>query len=265
MPTAGLTEVMAALSLVTDLGSGFPPEKGLRTCPVALAVADQAGLDDAALADVFQGALLLALGCTSYATENAGHFDDDLAFQRAVHTIDPANPSSFDDFGVWAGPERAPVLRGHFFAIAASVGPQATASSCEASRALGAQLGLRAGAIASLDHVHERWDGLGIPEDVQRGGAAADRADYSPRGAGGHRSSVGWRACSVRCRPPAFRWAPRSVACRARSSRPGAGRRGDRGPRPAERGDRRGAAPEGARRPLASSIGSARRSRISPI
>ncbi len=163
MPTAGLTEVLAALSLVTDLGSGFPPEKGLRTCLVALAVADQAGLDDAALADVFQGALLLALGCTSYATENAGHFDDDLAFQRAVHTIDPANPSSFDDFGVWAGPERAPVLRAHFFAIAASVGPQATAASCEASRALGAQLGLRAGAIASLDHVHERWDGLGIP------------------------------------------------------------------------------------------------------
>ncbi|MEA2146310.1 MAG: hypothetical protein QOG59_1897 [Solirubrobacteraceae bacterium] len=163
MPTAGLTEGLAALSLVTDLGSGFPLEKGLRTCLVALAVAGQAELGDAALADVFQGALLQALGCTSYATENALHFDDDLAFQRAVHTIDPANPASFDDFGAWAGPERAPVLRDYFFTIAASVGPQATASSCEASRALGAQLGLRAGAIDSLDHVHERWDGLGIP------------------------------------------------------------------------------------------------------
>src|SRR5450755_2498384 len=163
MPTVGLTEVLAALSLVTDLGSGFPPEKGLRTCLAAVAVAGQAGLDDAELADVFQGALLQALGCTSYATENAWHFEDDLAFQRAVHTIDPANPASFDDFGAWAGPERAPVLRDHFFAIAASVGPMATASSCEASRALGAHLGLRAGAIASLDHVHERWDGLGIP------------------------------------------------------------------------------------------------------
>jgi hypothetical protein len=130
MPAAGLTEVLAALSLVTDLGSGFPPEKGLRTCLVALAVAGQAGLDHAELADVFQGALLQALGCTSYATENAWHFEDDLAFQRAVHTIDPANPASFDDFGAWAGPERAPVLRDHFFAIAASVGPMATASSC---------------------------------------------------------------------------------------------------------------------------------------
>ena len=130
MPTVGLTEVLAALSLVTDLGSGFPPEKGLRTCLAALAVAGQAGLDDAELADVFQGALLQALGCTSYATENAWHFEDDLAFQRAVHSIDPANPASFDDFGAWAGPERAPVMRDHFFAIAASVGPMATASSC---------------------------------------------------------------------------------------------------------------------------------------
>ena len=163
MPTAALSEVLAALSLVTDLGSGFAPEKGLRTCLVAVAVASQAQVDDATLADVFQGALLHALGCTSYASENAGHFDDDLAFQRAVHTIDPANPASFADFGAWAGPARAPVLRDHFFAIAATVGPQATASSCEASRALGVQLGLRAGAIASLDYVHERWDGLGIP------------------------------------------------------------------------------------------------------
>lgn len=65
MPTAGLTEVLAALSLVTDRGSGFPPEKGLPTCLVALAVADQGGLDDASRADVFQGVLLLAPGCSS--------------------------------------------------------------------------------------------------------------------------------------------------------------------------------------------------------
>ena len=144
MPTAGLTEVLAALSLVTDLGSGFPPEKGLRTC-LTLGRRRPGRACRPALADVFQGALLQVLGCTSYATENAWHFDDDLGFQRAVHTIDPANPSSFDDFGAWAGPERAPVLRAHFFAIAASVGPQATASSCEASRSFGAELGLRAG------------------------------------------------------------------------------------------------------------------------
>lgn len=163
MPTTGLTEVLAALSLATDLGSGFPPEKGLRTCLVALAVGGQAGMDDRELADVFQGALLQALGCTAYATENAAHFDDDLAFQRAVHTLDVTDPASLASFGSWAGEQRGAELRAHFLQIAPTVGPQATQSSCEASRALGTRLGLRAGAIAALDHVHERWDGLGIP------------------------------------------------------------------------------------------------------
>ncbi|MGO9754280.1 MAG: hypothetical protein ACLP8S_33170 [Solirubrobacteraceae bacterium] len=163
MPTTGLTEVLAALSLATDLGSGFAPEKGLRTCLVALAVGRQAGMDDRDLADVFQGALLQALGCTAYATENAAHFDDDLAFQRAVHSLDVTDPASLASFGSWAGEQRGAELRAHFLEIAPTVGPQATHASCEASRALGARLGLRPGAIAALDHVHERWDGLGIP------------------------------------------------------------------------------------------------------
>lgn len=57
MPTIGLTGALAALSLVTDLGSGFGPEKGVRTCLAALAVGRQAGLDDGELADVYQDAL----------------------------------------------------------------------------------------------------------------------------------------------------------------------------------------------------------------
>jgi DNA-binding CsgD family transcriptional regulator len=92
MATIGLTEVLASLSLVTDLGSGFAPEKGLRACLVAVAVGRQAGLDDPDLADAFQATLLGALGCTAFATENAGHFDDDLAFQRDMHFLDVTDP-----------------------------------------------------------------------------------------------------------------------------------------------------------------------------
>jgi hypothetical protein len=66
MPTIGLTGVLAALSLATDLGSGFAPEKGLRTCLAALAVGRQVELDDGETADLFQGALLQSLGCTAF-------------------------------------------------------------------------------------------------------------------------------------------------------------------------------------------------------
>ncbi len=163
MTRVGLTEVLAALSLVTDLGSGFPPEKGLRVCLAGMAVGSQADVRDGALADLFQATLLLALGCTAFATENAGYFDDDLAFQRAMHGLDVTDPASLNSFGSWAGEPRAGALRTLFLQIAPTVGPEATSSACEASRLLGTKLGLRANSIAALDHVHERWDGRGLP------------------------------------------------------------------------------------------------------
>lgn len=163
-----LLEVLAALSLATDLGSGFAPEKGLRTCVAAVAIARQAGCDDEDTRVVLQTSLLRALGCTAFASENAWHFGDDLAFQRDLHTLDPSDPESFARFGTWAGEARGAELRAHFMAIAATVGPQAGQASCEASRDLGTRLGLHSEAIAALDQVAERWDGNGFP-GVARG------------------------------------------------------------------------------------------------
>ncbi len=134
MTRVGLTEVLAALSLVTNLGSGFPPEQGLRVCLAGMAVGSQADVRDGELADLFQATLLLALGCTAFATENAGYFDDDLAFQRAMHGLDVTDPASLNSFGSWAGEPRADALRTLFLQIAPTVGPQATASACEAAR-----------------------------------------------------------------------------------------------------------------------------------
>jgi HD-GYP domain-containing protein (c-di-GMP phosphodiesterase class II) len=161
-------EVLAALSLATDLGSGFAPEKGLRTCVAAVAIARQAGLDDDGVRVVLQTALLRALGCTAFASENAWHWGDDLAFQRDLHTLDPGDPESFAQFGEGAGSVRGAELRAHFLAIAATVGPQAGQASCEASRDLGTRLGLEPDAVAALDQVAERWDGAGFP-GVARG------------------------------------------------------------------------------------------------
>ena len=101
-------EALAALSLATDLGSGFAPEKGLRTCVAAVAIARQAGLDDDGTRVVLQTALLRALGCTAFASENAWHFGDDLAFQRDLHTLDPSDPESFARFGSWRARREAP-------------------------------------------------------------------------------------------------------------------------------------------------------------
>jgi HD-GYP domain-containing protein (c-di-GMP phosphodiesterase class II)/DNA-binding CsgD family transcriptional regulator len=166
MLTLPVTEVLAALSLTTDLASGLPFEKGLQTCLLATGFAAELGLSEGDRRVVFQTALLRSVGCTAHAPENARLFTDDVAFQAALKRLDPGDPRVFGAqlgrFGDWGG-SRQPALARRFVEVAAVEGPAAARAGCEVSRALGALLGLEPGAVAALDEVYERWDGLGIP------------------------------------------------------------------------------------------------------
>jgi len=53
-----LAELLAALSLATDLGMGQPLEEALRTCLIALSLGDRLGLQPDDLSDVYYVALL---------------------------------------------------------------------------------------------------------------------------------------------------------------------------------------------------------------
>jgi len=166
MPRARVAEVFAALSLTTDLATGVPFEKGLRTCALATAFGRELALDDADLAVVFHVALLRSIGCTAHASENAALFGDDTAFEAAFGRLDPGDPGvlagQLAAFGQWV-PGRQAALARTFVAIAPVEGPRASRAGCEVSRALGVRLGLAPAAIDALDDVYERWDGRGLP------------------------------------------------------------------------------------------------------
>lgn len=55
-------ELFAALSLATDLGTGQAAEHGLRTCLLALELADLAGLDAQQVEDAYHLGLLHSIG-----------------------------------------------------------------------------------------------------------------------------------------------------------------------------------------------------------
>jgi HD-GYP domain-containing protein (c-di-GMP phosphodiesterase class II)/DNA-binding CsgD family transcriptional regulator len=162
-----LAEVLGALSLTTDLGAGVPFEKGLRTCVVAslLAEALELGLPDRRA--VYFAALLRSLGCTAHASAFAEMFDDDVAIQRELKTLDLDDPwlssAQTARFATWAGAERARELAARFATEVPAQGPALARGSCEVSATLGARLGLPRGAIAALDEVYERYDGRGFP------------------------------------------------------------------------------------------------------
>jgi HD-GYP domain-containing protein (c-di-GMP phosphodiesterase class II)/DNA-binding CsgD family transcriptional regulator len=163
-----LAELLAALSLTTDLGSGVAFEKGLRTCLVAGALGDALELDLAEQRAAYQVGLLRALGCTAYAPENAALFGNDMAFQAAIKQLDPGDPAAFGaQFGSWAG-DAQPQMVQRFLEVAPTYGPEAVGANCEVGIMLGARLHMSEAAIRALDDVYERWDGHGFPR--RRGG-----------------------------------------------------------------------------------------------
>jgi HD-GYP domain-containing protein (c-di-GMP phosphodiesterase class II) len=159
---ARLVDVLAALSLTTDLAAGFPFERGLRACLVADGLARVLELDPREHRAAFLAALMRAIGC-GHASENAALFGDDIAFERFLATFDPGDPAvagaQVAAFAAAAGPAAAEV----FARVAPTAGPVAVRASCEVAVALGSQVGLPAPALAAFDDVFERWDGHGLP------------------------------------------------------------------------------------------------------
>src|SRR3954471_14503242 len=83
-----LAELVAMISLGTDLGLGQPMEHVLRQSLVALRLAERLGLDETARRDVYYVSLVSWVGCHVDAYEQAKWFGDDLAFKSDFRMVD---------------------------------------------------------------------------------------------------------------------------------------------------------------------------------
>jgi hypothetical protein len=98
-------EVLAALSLTTDLASGVAFQKGLRTCVLAAAFAERLDVSEDERSTVFHVALLRSIGFTAHDPENAAVIVDDTAFQAAQQAPRSGRPErvrrQVARFGEW--------------------------------------------------------------------------------------------------------------------------------------------------------------------
>jgi hypothetical protein len=83
-----LAELVAALSLTTDLGLGQPMQHALRSSLIATRLAEAAGLDVDQRAVVFYVSLLMFVGCSADSHETSALFGDDIAIRAAIHEVD---------------------------------------------------------------------------------------------------------------------------------------------------------------------------------
>ena len=163
-------ELVGAISLATDLGTGQPLEHALRTAVLAVRLAELAGASPEELRDTYYVALLHASGCTSNGHEATQFFGEDIEHRAAFFLVDPADVNQVVAFyRAHVAPGRAPEVREQMVEAALSSPERAAdsfAAMCEVAQRFAGWLALGGGIEASLEFVFARWDGRGWPKGI---------------------------------------------------------------------------------------------------
>ncbi|HET8979556.1 MAG TPA: HD domain-containing phosphohydrolase [Solirubrobacteraceae bacterium] len=162
-----LAELIAALSLGTDLGLGQPMEAVLRECVLVQELGERYGLAERERLIAFWVALLAWVGCHADAYEQARWFGDEIAAKADLYAVD------------LVGTDKARYVLGHLGAGARAAGRVRTAfefvitgrsamesmhgTHCLLAGDLARRLGLGDAVRDALQQVFERWDGRGDP------------------------------------------------------------------------------------------------------
>jgi len=162
-----VAEILASISLVTDLGMRQAPDEGLQVCHVATQIAQLLGVAAIDLVDVYYASLLHHIGCTATAQFEARHLHvDESKVRSVVSGTDfrrlPDVLACVSDVAreVPAKDRPATAIR---LLTSGRVGSQWQAATCEVASATSRRVGLPDGVGDGLADQFERWDGKGGP------------------------------------------------------------------------------------------------------
>jgi hypothetical protein len=176
---ARLAEVVAVLSMATDLGTGQAMERGIRTCLAGVKLAELLGVDARVASDIYYTLALSALGCTADSRAAADMLGDEVdigpAFAPIVHApVSEALPVVARAVASGRPLAERPWAVARFMANNLRHRPVLVHAHCEVAQQLAQRLLLGRGVVESLGCIFERWDGAGMPRRL-RGGAGMPR------------------------------------------------------------------------------------------
>lgn len=162
-----LAELVAALSLATDLGLGQPQQHIIRQTLLATRMAELEGLPDDERTAIFYVSLLAWVGCVADAHEMAKWFGDDMAVRANSYLVDMAGLAMMrfmiGHVASGSSPIRRLTMIGRFLAGGSKEVEHSMSTHCETSGELSLRLGLGPEVRDPLQHAFERWDGKGSP------------------------------------------------------------------------------------------------------
>lgn len=166
-----LVELMAAISLATDAGTGQPLEHALRACLLAVRAGEALGVARSERSTILYTTLLRFLGCTADASDSAVLAGgDEIAFNGVMAQVVMADDREAVRHVVRHLGEGLPAARraGRVLAVLSNPGGKARslAAHCEVGARLSSRIGLAPDVTMALAHAYERWDGKGLPSGL---------------------------------------------------------------------------------------------------
>jgi HD-GYP domain-containing protein (c-di-GMP phosphodiesterase class II) len=167
-----LADLLAGLSIASDLGFGLAPETAMRSCLVATRLARLHGLTEPEARDTFYTSLLLHVGCPGFSHETSALFGNELAVTRAVARTNLADP---EDYRKTLIPEATrdlpPRSREQVAERIVRHGPEFghryDTASCEVGSSMARRIELGTGVERALYEVGEWWNGHGAPQGLK--------------------------------------------------------------------------------------------------
>jgi HD-GYP domain-containing protein (c-di-GMP phosphodiesterase class II) len=170
-PHVRLAELIAALSLATNLGTAQPLEHAMSTCILAMRLSEALGLPEAERREIYYVALLRMIGCTAEAHVVAAVLGDELAARAWLARAETGNPASVLGALIrHLGEGNPPLRRARMVATALAGLPRLVATGaahCEVAQLLAGRLGFGEKIQTALGQVFERWNGRGVPNGLR--------------------------------------------------------------------------------------------------
>ena len=167
-------DFLMVLAYATDLATGQSRDFALRSCVLAMRLADVAALEADERRAVYHQALLRYIGCNADTHLLASAFGDEIALRQDLARTDLGDHSQVVDTFTKAfhrvfahlPPQDLASAVQQGLAEAMQISVPILAGHCEVAQRIAERLGLPEQVRKNLGQLYERWDGHGLPKGI---------------------------------------------------------------------------------------------------
>jgi len=169
--TVRRAEFLMTLAYATDLATGHSRDFALRSCVLAMRLAEVAGHDTDMRRNVYHQALLRYIGCNADTHLLADFYGDEIALRQDLSRTDMGNKAELGavlgraiarKFAGLPADELAKAVE-QGLAEAMQVSVPILSGHCDVARRIAERIGLSPEIQKNVAQLYERWDGHGLP------------------------------------------------------------------------------------------------------